>query len=145
LKVGDFSSPLIRPAKADGLLALKKGGLDLHGVYLKPNSWMVVNTGHHVAASGKSAFIVDADRIAQEIDHPRSVNLIVLGFALAVAGKNVDPRIFCSLQDILAVLENRMGDKREVLSASLVAIETGYNAGLMKVPNNKSQKTNKSQ
>ena len=31
LKVGDFSSPLIRPFKADGLLALTADGLAQHG------------------------------------------------------------------------------------------------------------------
>ena len=35
LKVGKFTSPLIRPLQADGLLALTADNLSRHGFYLK--------------------------------------------------------------------------------------------------------------
>jgi indolepyruvate ferredoxin oxidoreductase beta subunit len=130
LKVGNFSSPLIRPFKADGLLALRMDGLDQHGAYLKPGSWAVVNhSKHDTAESDRPVFTVEADRIAQKINNPKSVNLILLGFALAVILKNVDTPFFCSLKDIKMVLENQMGDKQKMLNASLTAIETGYEVG----------------
>ena len=139
LKVGDFSSPLIRPFKADGLLALKMEGLDLHGVYLKPGSWAVANhPGYHAKKLDGPVFSVDADRIAQKISNPRSINLIVLGFAMAVIAKNIDSKIFCSIEDIKTLLKNRVGDKHKMLNASLTAIETGYDVGLRKIQNNKS-------
>ena len=36
LKVGNFSSPLIRPGNANGLLALKADSFARHGYFLKP-------------------------------------------------------------------------------------------------------------
>jgi indolepyruvate ferredoxin oxidoreductase, beta subunit len=130
LKVGDFSSPLVRPFKADGLLALKMAGLDLHGAYLKPGSWAVANhAGNRASELAGSVFTVDADRVAQKINNPRSVNLVVLGFTMAVIEKNIDSTFFCSIEDIKAVLKNRMGDKQKMLNASLTAIETGYGLG----------------
>jgi indolepyruvate ferredoxin oxidoreductase beta subunit len=129
--VGDFSSPLVRPFKADGLLALKTEGLNLHGGYLKPGSWAVVNhSGYHAVGAEGAVFTVDADQMAQKISNPRSVNLIVLGFTMSVIAKNVGSTFFCSIKDIKQVLENRMGDKQEMLSASLTAIEAGYDLGL---------------
>ncbi|UCD31692.1 MAG: 2-oxoacid:acceptor oxidoreductase family protein [Desulfobacterales bacterium] len=131
LKVGGFSSPLIRPFKADGLLALRMHGLDQHGVYLKPDSWAIVNhLKHDTSEPDRPVFAIGADRIAQKIDNLRSVNLIVLGFAMAVILKNVDNPFFCSLKDIKAVLESQMGHKQKMLNASLTALETGYDVGM---------------
>ena len=48
LKVGRFASPLIRPYKADGLLALKAESLVQHGSYLESDAWAVVNSANHV-------------------------------------------------------------------------------------------------
>ncbi len=130
LKVGDFSSPLIRPFKANGLLALKAEGLELHGVYLKPGSWAVANHPEcPTPVSAGPVFTVDADRVARKISNPRSVNLIVLGFAMSVIAKNADIPFFCSMEDIKTVLENRVGDKQNMLKASLTAIAAGYDLG----------------
>ena len=73
---------------------------------------------------------VDADTLAQDIGNPKAVNLIVLGFALVMAEKKGENRntLFCSLADIKSVLENRFGKKKEMLKASLKALEAGYNA-----------------
>lgn len=130
LKVGDFSSPLVRPFKADGLLALNMAGLDLHGVYLKPGSWTVANHSENRAPElAGSVFTVDADRVAQKINNPRSVNLVVLGFTMAVIEKKIDSTFFCSIKDIKTVLENRLGDTQKMLNAALTAIATGYGLG----------------
>ena len=73
---------------------------------------------------------VDADTLAQEIGNPKAVNLIVLGFALAVAEKKGKTRntLFCSPAEINTVLEGRFGKKKEMLKASLKALEAGYKA-----------------
>ena len=127
LKVGNFSSPLIRPFRADGLLALKAESLAQHGFYLKSDAWAVVNSSNDVTpAANWSAFTVDADMLAQKIKNPKSVNLILLGFAMAASFASFENKLFCSLADIKAVLENRLIDKQEMLAASIEAIETGY-------------------
>ena len=130
LKVGDYSSPLIRPAQADGVLALRAENLTQHGAFLKDGGWVIVN-GENDTKNNNSMQVdaIDADTLAQEIGNPKAVNLIVLGFALAMAAKKGENRntLFCSLAEIKAVLEGRFGKKKEMLTASLKALETGYN------------------
>ena len=128
-KVGDFSSPLIQPFKADGLLVLKDENIAQHGSFLRKGGWAVVNNDNdlkiekNVDASG-----VDADKIAQEISNPKSANLIVLGFALARAGLKAGDKInlFCSLTDIKKVLRKRFSSRKKLLDVSIKALEAGY-------------------
>jgi Pyruvate/2-oxoacid:ferredoxin oxidoreductase gamma subunit len=71
---------------------------------------------------------VDADRLAQKIANPKSLNLIVLGLALARAGQKARERInlFCSLADVKKVLKKRFGNRQKLLDASIKALETGF-------------------
>ena len=131
LKVGVFSSPLIRPAQADGLLALRAENLAQHGAFLKDDGWVIANDENDAKNdSSMQVDAIDADTLAQEIGNPKAVNLIVLGFALAMAEKKCENRnaLFCSLAEIKAVLEGRFGHNQKMLSASLKALEAGYNA-----------------
>ncbi len=131
LKVGDFSSPLIRPFKADGLLVLKDENIAQHGSFLKTGGWAVINSESDLKAEKKiAASAIDADRLAQEISSPKSANLIVLGFALARAGQTSKGRInlFCSLTDIKRVLKGKFGSREKLLNASVRALEAGYKA-----------------
>ena len=131
LKVGDFASPLIRPAQADGLLVLKAENMLQHGAFLKSGGWAVVN-GHPAAMpqTDLSAETIDADTLARKIANPKSVNLIVLGFALAKAEQIRKPQanLFCSFNDIKVVLENRFTKNKKLLSASLKALQAGFSA-----------------
>jgi indolepyruvate ferredoxin oxidoreductase beta subunit len=131
LKVGDFSSPLIRPFKADGLLVLKDENIAQHGSFLKTGGWAVINSESDLKAEKKiAASAIDADRLAQEISSPKSANLIVLGFALARAGQTSKGRInlFCSLTDIKRVLKGKFGSREKLLNSSVRALEAGYKA-----------------
>jgi indolepyruvate ferredoxin oxidoreductase beta subunit len=131
LKVGDFSSPLIRPAQADGLLALRAENLTQHGAFLKNGGWVIAN-GQNDAKKDTIMPLdaIDADKLARKIENPKAVNLIVLGFALAMAEKKSENRntLFCSLTEIKAVLESRFGKNQKMLRASLKALAAGYNA-----------------
>jgi indolepyruvate ferredoxin oxidoreductase beta subunit len=131
LKVGEFSSPLIRPLQADGLLLLKAENLLPHGGFLKAGGWAVVNGQNDTLPdSGIPAAAVDADKLAHKIENPKSVNLVVLGFALARAAKNAsDPNgLFCSFEDIKTVLKVRFAKNKKMLEASLKALRAGYDA-----------------
>ncbi len=122
LKVGDFSSPLIRPGRADGLLVLKEENLSQHRVFLKSTGWTVVNT----ASPGPDSDIdnsVDADRFALEMSNPKAVNLIMLGRAVSRVN-----RFFCTLNDIETVLSRRLAHRTEMLDASLKALRMGHTA-----------------
>lgn len=130
-KVGEFYSPLIRAGQADGLLVLKSENMAQHGVFLKPGGWAVVNTGG-LDSPGlrKSGFTVDADDLARKTGNVKSVNLIVLGFALAVAEKmeKSRSRLFCTLADIHTLVAARFADQTRQLSAFRKAIQSGYDA-----------------
>ena len=122
LKVGEFSSPLIRPGRADGLLVLKEENLSQHRVFLKSTGWTVVNT----ASPGPGAGIdnpVDADRLALEMGNSKAVNLIMLGRTVSRVNG-----FFCTLTDIETVLSRRLAQQTEMLEASLRALRMGHTA-----------------
>jgi indolepyruvate ferredoxin oxidoreductase beta subunit len=128
-KVGEYFSPLIRPLQADGLLVLKAENLAQHGAYLKPGGWAAVNSpGDLKVESEIQAVCLDADAVAREIGNPKGVNLIMLGFALAVGEKSAraDCRLFCSYADIKQVFADQFSGKKSLLQASLEALEAGY-------------------
>jgi indolepyruvate ferredoxin oxidoreductase beta subunit len=130
-KVGKFYSPLVRAQHADGLLVLKSDNLAQHGVFLRPGGWAVVNAraGEHFELQG-TLITVDADDLAQKKGNVKSVNLVTLGFALAVAEKmKTDPgHLFCTLADIKQVVESSFGKKGKQVSAYVKALQTGYEA-----------------
>jgi indolepyruvate ferredoxin oxidoreductase, beta subunit len=127
LKVGHFSSPLIRPGNAGGLLALKTESLVLHGYYMKPDAWAVVNTRKNsIKVSDVPALPVDADTLAQRINNPKSVNLVLLGFALAAVSKEFKDVSFCSFEDIKTVLQHRLAEKKKMLDDAVKALEAGF-------------------
>ena len=129
LKIGAFSSPLIRPGAADGLLSLHDETIAQHGAYVKTDGWLVINrsTGRG-AADRDLTFICDATKIAREMGDPRSVNLVLLGFALARTDPDPDGGIdlIFSLSDILAVMEKRLAGNEKMLADSKRAVEGGY-------------------
>ncbi len=127
LKVGNFSSPLIRPFQAHALLALKTENLAQHGYYLNSDAWTVVNSSGEVTSGADwSVYTVDANKLALDIQNPKSANLVLLGFAVAVSSRRLENTFFCSLEDIKSVLENRLTGNQKMLDASIEAIETGF-------------------
>jgi indolepyruvate ferredoxin oxidoreductase, beta subunit len=126
LKVGPFTSPLIRSGHADALLALKDEGAAQHGHYLHDGGWALVNDSHREADTVAGCWQrLDADRVAQEIGNPRAVNLVILGGAL---GKLAPLPLFCTLNDIQAVLETRLAAKPDLLAMSHKALAAGLQA-----------------
>ena len=128
-KVGNFSSPLIRPKQADGLLALKKENLMQYRTYLRGGAWVVVNSKKALSSqNGPSAFAVDADGLSRKIGNPRAVNLVVMGFAMARLSKMVADghKMFCNLEDIKSIVAERLAGNQKMLKTSLHALEAGY-------------------
>ena len=129
LKVGHFSSPLIRPAEADGMLVLKAENVAQHEGFLKDGGWAVVNGKNSSAHDDRfQTFQMDADTLAGQIQNPKAVNLILLGFALASdrgAAKN-HGLLFCTFEEILDALKTMTAHRRDMYKASLAALEAGY-------------------
>jgi indolepyruvate ferredoxin oxidoreductase beta subunit len=131
LKVGSYHSPLVRAGQADGLLVLKSENLAQHGGFLKPGGWVVANAeSAQTFDVGGTVFSIEADRLAQETGHVKSLNLVVLGFALSVAEKmkGKTERLFCTLADIERTVKNSFKDQPKQLSSFLNAIRSGYDA-----------------
>jgi indolepyruvate ferredoxin oxidoreductase beta subunit len=126
LKVGPFTSPLIRTGHADLLLALKAEGAVQHGHYLHSEGWAVVNgVSRDDDPMADREQRLDADGLARGIGNPRAVNLVVLGGALAGGGPS---SLFCTQEDIQAVLAERLAAKPALLEMSYKALEAGRRA-----------------
>ena len=132
LKVGDFSSPMIRPGQANALLALKPESVTHHEAFLRPDGWIVVNEKAPARTTrARSVFFLDADKVAKEVGNPKSANLVLLGFALAERSRTRTgaQHLFCSLKDVTSVLRERLAGQKKMLEACLRALEAGYCAG----------------
>jgi indolepyruvate ferredoxin oxidoreductase beta subunit len=128
LKVGNFSSPLIRPGNANGLLALKADSFARHGYFLKPSAWVTLNSPKDVTVGPEfSAYTIDAENLAQRTRNPKSVNLILLGFTLAAISEATENSLFCNLEDIKTILRHRLAKKKQMLDDAVNAVEAGFN------------------
>ena len=113
VKVGPFTSPLIRAGQADFGLFFLAGNLDIHQGFLKPGGKIYMN-----AQKGKDGEVIDATRLAREQGTLVIANLILLGFAVRQGG------LFCDAETIEAVL--RMISPAKQLETNL----TGFHQGL---------------
>ena len=88
VKVGPFTSPLIRMGQAECGLFLHAGGLEVHRGFLKPDGRIFVN-----AETGGNGATLDAAGIARQHGSPLVANLVLLGFAVRKEGLFCDARI----------------------------------------------------
>lgn len=86
VKVGPFHGPLIAPGEAEAGLFLVAENLAVHGHYLRPDGVAFVN-----GASPAGHPALDAAALAAAVQAPRSVNLVLLGFAAGRGGLFVPP------------------------------------------------------
>jgi indolepyruvate ferredoxin oxidoreductase beta subunit len=124
LKIGEFASPLIRPGSADLLIVLKSENLIQHQGFLKPGGMAIVNSKPDSQSpaepSSSTVITLDADLLAENAENPGSVNLYMLGAALAVTD-------VCSLGDVKQQVEIRLKGKPEALvTAALTALDKGF-------------------
>lgn len=132
LKIGDFASPLIRPGSADLLIVLKSENLIQHRGFLKTSGRAVVNAPTETrfdAGSDASDTLetdqpicIDADTLAKAAGRPGSVNLFMLGAALAVCP-------ITSLKKVTHQVKQRLKGKDDSLvNQAAEALSRGYNA-----------------
>jgi indolepyruvate ferredoxin oxidoreductase, beta subunit len=93
VKVGPFTSPLIRTGQADIGLFLHAGNLEVHRGFLKPGALIYMN-----AAKREDAETIDATRLAREQGTLVIANLVLLRFAVRQGG------LFCDAATVEAVL-----------------------------------------
>ena len=93
VKVGPFTSPLIRTGQADIGLFLHGGNLEIHRGFLKPKGVIYINREKN--GDGEA---IDATRIAREHGSLVIANLVLLGFAVRWG------KLFCDAATVEAVL-----------------------------------------
>jgi indolepyruvate ferredoxin oxidoreductase beta subunit len=94
VKVGSFTSPLIRTGQADIGLFLHAGNVEVHRGFLKPGGMIKLN-----ADRSGNAEAIDATSIAQKHGSLVIANLVFLGFAVRQGG------LFCDTATVEAVLK----------------------------------------
>ena len=95
VKVGPFTSPLIRTGQADIGLFLHAGNLEVHRGFLKPGGLIYMNAAE---GGGGGSEAIDATRLAREYGSLVIANLVLLGFAVRQGG------LFCDAATVEAVL-----------------------------------------
>ncbi len=105
-------SPLIRPGRADILLALHSEAMKVHGHFLRPDGEAFSDCGE----PSEKLHVIAASRIATELNSPVSANLVLLGFA-ATSGI-----LFCGPEQVEEVLAGYGGKRLEM---SLKAFRAG--------------------
>ncbi len=131
LKVGNYSSPMIRPGQGDVLLALKPESVEHHQALLRPDAWIVVNcAAYGRPVRGGRLLCLDADEAARKVGNPKSANLVLLGFALARGARapGGGGGLFCAFEDLRSVLEARLAGRKETFQACVRALEAGREA-----------------
>ena len=93
VKVGPFTSPLIRSGQADVGLFLHAEKLEVHRGFMKPKGLIYINREKN--GDGEA---IDATRLAREQGAPVIANLVLLGFAVHQRG------LFCDTSTVEAVL-----------------------------------------
>ncbi len=123
LKIGQFSGPLIRPARADALIALKAESFDHHSYFLKPGGLAVVNSPKPVASSSYRVFSADAQALAEKAGNVKSENVAMLGFFLAAIADTV-PEL--SLESLSRAVNEKFKAKPEVAAGIITLLKAGY-------------------
>ncbi len=120
LKTGDFMSPLVRPGRADILVALKPESYVQHETFLKTGGLAVVNSEEApVSPHDRHLVTVDADRLSRE-ENTGSVNLFLIGALLAKAD-------VCSFENVCEQMTVRLGGKNpQTVAKALHALERGF-------------------
>ncbi len=118
LRIGPFSSSLIRQETADFLVSLDASETANNVHFLKPDGIIIENSGQ---AGDGSVKRVDASGLARDLGRVQMENVVLIGFASTVKGFPV------SSDDLRAHL--REEPREAVRVANLEALEAGIRAG----------------
>lgn len=114
IKVGDFSSPLIRAGQADIGLLLWEANLEVHKGLLKDDGKLLISTDND--GEGER---IDAAGIAREMGNPVLSNLILLGLAIKKQA------LFCGVEECEEAI--RQLAPKKFVEQNLEAFQKGLN------------------
>lgn len=84
VKIGSFTSPLIRRGRADLLLGLEREEGLRNLPMLHEGGAAVINAREVPKVEGVELYPVEADLLAQEVGDPRTANLVLMSFAASL-------------------------------------------------------------
>lgn len=119
LRLGDFSSPLVRAGHADFILSMDPSETQNNKYFLKPDGLIVENSP---APSEDGVRRIDASAAARALGRVQLENVVLLGFASTMDGFPV------SADDVIAQLSKH--PREEVRSLNLRALDAGVRASL---------------
>lgn len=122
LKIGEFSGPLIRPATADTLIALKTESFAHHAYFLKPGGLAVVNSPDPVEDDRYRILSADATALAEKAGNVRSENIAMLGFFL---GAMTDDTHLFNPDTLARMVKEKFQAKPAVAANVLSLLEAG--------------------
>jgi indolepyruvate ferredoxin oxidoreductase beta subunit len=128
LKIGDYSSPLVRQGTADILLSLDRDEAYRTLGFLKRGGFCFVNSPKedfwdpgikgYLEKNEIRAYSFPADKVALALGAPRSANLVLIGYALSV------PDVPFTYEDVKETIV-RVSPPR-FRDVNLQAFDTGY-------------------
>ena len=118
LRIGPFSSSLIRQGRADILVSLDPAETANNIHFLKPDGIIIENSFEPGDAKVKR---VDASGLARDLGRVQMENVVLIGFASTVQGFPI------SSQDLREHLGKE--ERESVRVANLTALEAGIRAG----------------
>ena len=121
LKIGDFSGPLIRPGRADALIALKAESFDHHNYFLKPEGLAAVNSPAAIDFPEARVAVADASAAAEKAGNERSENIVMLGFFIAASASG-----FFSLDNLAWAVRDKFNGKDAVSSGLIELMKLGF-------------------
>ena len=131
VKIGDYSSPLVRKGTADILFAFDQDEACRTLAFLKRGGLCFVNSSKedfwapaikaYLEKNEIRAYSFPADKVALALGVPRSANLALIGYALSV------PDVPFSYQDLRETIVRL--SPPQFIEANLSAFDTGYRGG----------------
>jgi len=115
IKIGDFSSPLIRTAQADLGILLSEANLPVHHSLLKADGKLLINT-----EKDGEGIRIDAAKIARQLGNAVLLNLVLLGVAVN------QKALFCTEAECVTAIK-QLAPAR-FTEQNLVAFHTGLNS-----------------
>jgi len=116
VKIGSFSSPLVRYGQADVALIMSAENVAVHEGFVRPGGSLYINSNR--PGKGLSC---DASGVAATLNMPAAGNVALLGFAVAGG------QLFCDEQSSRLVLSKISGPGRQ--EENLRIFMAGYQAG----------------
>lgn len=123
VKIGEFTSPLIRSGHADGILVLHGEDFALFDAMRSATGWAVVNSS--VKINSPRVVCVDATEIATREGHPQSINMALLGVAVGA----LKDQFFATEKQIELALHHIFHAKPVDLQNGLRIFSAGLSAG----------------